>query len=46
MLRPRGSISHSLYLELKAERPAGLLGITVAKNMRVKNCESDVGAWG
>lgn len=45
MLRPRGSISHSICRELKAKRPAGSLGITVAKDMRATIHESDLGAW-
>ena len=46
MLRPCGIISHIIYRELKAKRPVGSVGIDVAKNMRVRDCESDLGAWG
>lgn len=39
------SYPHNIYRALKAKGPAGLMGITVAKNMRLTNCESDLGVW-
>ena len=43
-LRPRGVISHIIYRVLEAKRPAGLVGMTVTKDGRVTNYESDLGA--
>ena len=45
-LRPRGVISHIMYRKWEAKRPAGLMGVTVTKDGRVTNYESDFGACG
>ena len=44
MLRPRGVISHIIYRVMEAKRSAGLVGMTVTKDGRVMNYESDLGA--
>lgn len=46
MLRLRRVISHITHRELKAKRPAGLVGMTMTKDGLVTNYESDLGACG